>query len=339
LLQNTFQYCEPKECFENFRLVSKPWQYAIENMRFNVQLHLHKIVEFEQNGKFPIFYTKYVKAFKQISFFIDENVLMKWNSFSAFILTYVKKLNYIWLGSIGSLPSNFDFFLLQLLQNSQITLNELYFAESKLFHLPTISLPNVTEISLDIGDEYENNISKIDILMQSITNNCEALEVFEVFIVGIPPNIAEYINDHYSDNCIVSNYDEASKIMPTKMSFCSELSILQQFQYPSKIEYLDDVLVDDFSIPFADGWGNYQTYLSICPRLTGIYLFTQRDGKSFDFEEVRGDISQENQDIWTGRITNLESQGIKNMTRNEYLMKGQELRKKNKWGFVFWKRE
>merc|ERR1712034_230220 len=133
--------------------VSKSWQHAIENMRFNVELKLHKIVEFEQNGKFPIFYTKYVKAFKQIYFVIDENVLLKWNSFSAFILTHVKKINFIYFQLDVDLPPNFDAFLLQFLQNSQITLKTLYFHKINIMNIPMISLPNVTKIHFNVIEE------------------------------------------------------------------------------------------------------------------------------------------------------------------------------------------
>merc|ERR1712096_476758 len=78
ILQNTFKFCDPLECFTQFRLVCKSWQRAVEDMKFHSKLDLEDIVKFEQNGKYPIFYCKYVQAFKKIAFFLNENVLEKW---------------------------------------------------------------------------------------------------------------------------------------------------------------------------------------------------------------------------------------------------------------------
>jgi hypothetical protein len=86
LLQNTFRFCQVKECFENFRLVSKSWKHAIENMRFDQYLYLNENLEFENNGRFPIFYAKLTQAFKKFGLIIKEQSLEKYISFSKFIL-------------------------------------------------------------------------------------------------------------------------------------------------------------------------------------------------------------------------------------------------------------
>jgi hypothetical protein len=280
-----------------------------------------------------MFYTKYVKAFKRISFFQDENVLMKWNSFSAFILTNVKKLNYFALETDGSrLPPNFNDFLLQFLQNSQITLKTLYFFE--IINIPIISLPNVTEIYFHVIEEYQNEISNFDMFMKTTINNCQNLGKFIIYGVDLCPSIVQYIIEHYQEHCVVSHYTSASEILPTKMSDYHDLSSLTQTLYPSKIEYLRIDMVD-LNFPFEEPWRNYKSILALCSNLKGIEIMMEKDGQWFNLKNILGNMSEENQNIWEQRILYLKSIGVELMTDDEYIFKITELRKENQWGFEF----
>jgi hypothetical protein len=334
LLQNTFQYCEPKECFESFRLVSKSWKYAIENMRFNVKLDLEEIVEFEQNGKFPIFYTKYVKVFKKIAFFLDENVLIKWNLFSAFILNHVKKLNFISLETDGDLPPNFNDFLLQFLKNSQITLQTLCFHNNQIINMPIISLPNVSQIYFYVIQEYQNHISNFDMFMKTINNNCQNLEEFIIFGVDLCPPIVQYISENYQEHCVVSSYTAASEILPTKLSSYQNLSRLAQALHPSKIQYLQ-MQVEDFNFPFEEPWRNYKSILTLCPNLKGICITMYQDEQGVHLKNVLDNMSEENQHIWNQRILYLKSIGVDLIHHEDLEFKYRELCDENKWGFNF----
>merc|ERR1712034_140367 len=271
-----------------------------------------------------------------ISFLIDEIVLMKWNSFSAFILTHVKKLNFIYFELDGDLPPNFDAFLLQFLQNSQLTLKELYFQESTtIMNMPVISLSNVTRISFQVTGEYQNEISNFDMFMKTIIKNCQYLEGCIIYDVDDCPPIAQYISEYYQEHCVESAYSEASEILPTKMSMFSDLSSLTQGLYLSKIEYLQ-IQMFDLNFPFEEPWRNYKSILALCPKLKGIAIIMDKNEQWAYLKNVLEDMSAENQDIWKQRISYLKSIGIELMSRKEYKFKLAELSKERKWGFEFW---
>jgi hypothetical protein len=83
LLQNTFRYCDPKECFTNFRLVCKSWQNAIETIRFDRCLVISK----------PVYCPKYYKMFKKVKIIFTNSVLQNWDSLYPIILKKHAKIN------------------------------------------------------------------------------------------------------------------------------------------------------------------------------------------------------------------------------------------------------
>jgi len=85
ILQNTFHYCDPRECFDNFRLVCKTWQDAVETIRFDSCVYIHTIRKHTHNGNFSAFYVKYFRAFKQVSIALTPYVLQNWNALSPII--------------------------------------------------------------------------------------------------------------------------------------------------------------------------------------------------------------------------------------------------------------
>jgi len=247
----------------------------------------------------------------------------------------VKKINFIYFQLDVDLPPNFDAFLLQFLQNSQITLKTLYFQESTtIMNMPMVSLPNVTKINFHVMEEYQNEISNFDMFMKTIINNCQYLEEFNIFDVHVCPLIAQYISDHYQEHCVVSTYSTASVLLPTKMSMYGYLSSLAQGLYLSKIEYLQ-IEVNDFNFPFEEPWRNYKSILALCPKLKGISIIMDKNEQWVFLENELEDVSEENQDIWKQRILYLKSIGIDFMSREEYKFKVTELRKESKWGFQF----
>merc|ERR1712034_220386 len=176
-----------------------------------------------------------------------------------------KKLNYINLETDSDLdlPPNFNNFLQQFLQNSQITLQTLCFQDNQIINMPIICLPNVSQIYFYMIQEYQNDISNFDMFMKTIINNCQNLEEFIIFGVDLCPPIAQYISNHYQEHCMVSCYSDASEILPTKMSSYQNLSRLTQGLYPSKIEYLQIHMVD-LNFPFEEPWINYKSILALC---------------------------------------------------------------------------
>ena len=339
ILQNTFQFCEAKESFVNFRLVCKPWKHAVETIRYNRLLDLEKLSDFAKNGEIPISYAKYIKIFKKIEFWIDENVLTNHDIISTYILNHVKKLNYIRVGSEQdwAVTHNFDSFLLQLLQNSQTTLKELCFTKYKIFDLPIISLPNISHIIVEMFEDYNDQISNFDSFLKNMVSNCEYLEKITIFDIQKCPNIVEHIIQNYSKHCIGTADILLAKSLPIKISYCRHLSLLPEFEFPSTIEFLT-VKIVDASSPFQNGWENYQTILALCLRLKDIIICTSSvEGEVIDLQNALHDMTKENRDIWEERISYLKSRGVNiAYLKDEYFdSKFKELCKQNKWGFEF----
>ena len=338
ILQNTFQFCEAKESFVNLRLVCKSWKHAVETIRYNRALDLEKLTDFAQNGEIPISFAKYIKIFKKIDFWIDKNVLTNYDTISTYILNHVKKVNYIWLGSVLGWENfhNFNSFLLQLLQNSQTTLKKLRFTGFKIFEIPIVSLPNITQITVDIFENYNDQIPNFDRFVKTIVSNCEYLETFNIFDIHECPNIVEYIIQNYSKNCIGASEISLAKILPIKLSYCDQLSLLPEFEYPSTIEFLA-VKVVDINSPFQNGWENYEAILALCPRLKDITIATSSAEGGIDLQKALHNVSQENRDIWEERISYLKSRGVNVLCfkKEFWIAKYKELCKPNKWGFEF----
>jgi len=341
LLQNTFQFCEPKESFLNLRLVCKSWKHAVETIRYNWALDLEKLSDFAQNGEIPIYYAKYIKIFKKIEIWIDSEFLTNYDKIITYILNHVKKINDIWLGSDVCLADthNFESFLLQLLQNSQTTLTGLWFPGIKIFDIPIISLPNITQIVVEMFANYNDQISNFDRFVKNMVRNCEYLEKFTILNIHKCPNIVEYIKQNYQKHCISTGYIPSAKILPVKISFCHHLSLLQEFEYPSTIEFLRVIVdVSNLSSPFENGWKNYQTNLALCPRLKDMTISClSEEGEIVDLQNALHDVSQENRDIWEERLSYLKSRGVKvsYLKKELFDSKFKEFCKQNKWGFQF----
>merc|ERR1712034_60837 len=70
ILQHTFKFTDPDECFQSFRLVCKSWKDAVETIKFNREVSikvLHDIDEIIKN-RLPIspFFEKYLQCFKKL---------------------------------------------------------------------------------------------------------------------------------------------------------------------------------------------------------------------------------------------------------------------------------
>ena len=142
----------------NYRLISKSWKNAIENFRFNyypeIEIFENELCEF-QEGKVPIFYAKYLQTFKQFSFHVyEEKMSEKFDFLSEFILKNMKNLNLIAISNRHIMKENYENFLIQLLKNSQNTLQKLFFWCNTLFVLPNIILPKLKKIDI-IFDEHD----------------------------------------------------------------------------------------------------------------------------------------------------------------------------------------
>jgi len=331
ILQNTFRYSDPRECFDNFRLVCKPWQDAVETIRFNKCLHIPTICKHVHNGNFSEFYVKYFRAFKKVAITFTPYMLQNWNTLSPIILNNMKKLNFIGFHTEQHLPENFNNFVYQLLQNSQLTLKILRFSGTIIFELPLICLPNVERIGFHVSKHHGHQIEKFDRFMKNSLANCEDMSQFWVYNIDDCVQIRKYIGENYPEHCTDTNSNITSHYLPMKASFCSPLSDMVHFKYPSKIEILY-IRIKNLNLPFTDGWEKYQEMFALIPNLKHVVMTTK---SGIEIEEALNDISQENQRIWKQRISFLTSCGIHFVNFKEFNAKVEKSFHTNKWGFRF----
>lgn len=335
ILQNTFKFCSPFEAFRTFRLVSKTWQRAFETFRF--KKFCFPLDNLGQFAQIPVSYSKFVHNFKEFKLEFDANILSKWDSISKFILAHVKKANYFEFAFEANVlaPPNFDTFLLQLFQNSQITLKKIGFEKTpQFFQCPAISLPNVTRVVFVMSEIHDHMVEDFDMFVKTLAKSCEYLEQFIIFDIEKCPNMIEHIKTHYSDKCVISNGSFVSRTMPVKMPVCPRLSHLQHFQYPRKILFLN-VCVSNCEKINDNGWDNYQTLFTFAPNLQGIRLSTFKGRKWLQLQDLLNQLPEKIQEVWKKRIHYLRSRNIKIMSQSEYLSKSVELCKQTKWGFTF----
>jgi len=167
IIQYFLAFCDPtEEFFQNIRLVSKPWKYAIETMKYEElpnpffweNLHTH-------GGKFPPFLKKYLQMFQQLDIRIPNwepakkvNFFEHWDSLRLLILNNLKNLSHIEIREIIEglekyepihYPQNFKGFLCTLIENSKNTLKVLLTSYN---FLPPFPLPNVEKYG--VSTEY-----------------------------------------------------------------------------------------------------------------------------------------------------------------------------------------
>merc|ERR1711959_278664 len=58
MLQHTFKHCDPLECFLQFRLVCKPWQNAVETIKFD---RFNDPDILKKHTNYPLFVAKYLQ--------------------------------------------------------------------------------------------------------------------------------------------------------------------------------------------------------------------------------------------------------------------------------------
>jgi hypothetical protein len=68
MLQHTFKFCDPLECFLEFRLVCKPWKNAVETIRFAQNNPGDALKAY---STLPNFLSKFLKVFKKLRIVIN----------------------------------------------------------------------------------------------------------------------------------------------------------------------------------------------------------------------------------------------------------------------------
>jgi hypothetical protein len=91
MLQNTFKFCDPLECFLQFRLVCKPWKNAVETIKFD---RFNDPNIFKNHTNYPVFLKKYLQIFKKLTIFdFPQAFCSEWIRYGPTILESMQKLN------------------------------------------------------------------------------------------------------------------------------------------------------------------------------------------------------------------------------------------------------
>jgi len=341
ILQHVFKYSNSRECFDSFRLVCKSWQYAVETIRLNTypdpctifrELCLH-----ERNGNFHPFYTKYFKIFRNLVLDLDEfdiSDMLKWNSISNLLVDNMTNLRNICIcfPISNSIPPEFVSFLFNLFKNSKSTLKDLVIeCRDGMVTLPTISLPNLTHLSIFMLD---NKVQNFDDFMKTFVDvMCPNLKIVLVYDIHQEPQILKYITKNYPNHFIYGPEISTLEHIPLKISHLN-LEHLAAYRYAPHIEYL--VLhVKNLHVPSEGSWDDYRETLSFFPNLKGI-IFAYNETYTTLVSSLSS-LPSASQNIWQERIDYFKSQNIKILDESEYLEIISKLRQSlsPSWSFSF----
>jgi len=342
ILQHVFKYSDSRECFDSFRLVCKSWQNAVETIRFDTHPPLTIFQELclhERNGNFPPFYTKYLKSFNFLWLPLSQHYISdmaKWNSISNLLLDNMKNLRKLVIRIRTSIPPKFLIFLFNLFKNSKSTLKQfLINSRDEMLTLPSISLPNLTNLRICIYPNHENQEQTFAYLMETFVNvMCPNLKFFEIRHIYRAPQILNYIIKNYSNHFICGPDISTLEHIPLKISHLN-LEKVAAYRYTSHIEYLI-LHVQNLQVASDGGWDDYREILSFFPNLKGIIFYYNK--KYTTLVPFLRSLPPAYQNIWQQRIDYFKSQNIKILNQGEHLEIISELRQSlsPSWSFHFY---
>jgi len=259
ILQHTFKFCKPLDCFLTFRLVCKLWQNAAETIKFDQFNESHVLEKYKSHPKFVC---KYLKLFKKLRVDIFNNrPMIEWDALGTLIVNNMKNLNEV--NTVRFYNKLFSekqqSFIEEVLKNSNETLKKI--SLSKLI-FPNISFPRTTEIVLNVHDDISPD--QFETNFPQIQKNMENLEIV-TFHTGYALGYYEkcnfkhfkFINENYPERCISAGNDcdtgSLVEFMPLKI--VTDLYNLRMLENPKNnhaLEYLEVIL---FPSEFIVHWG------------------------------------------------------------------------------------
>jgi hypothetical protein len=314
-LQHTFRFTEVDECFQSFRLVCKSWQNAVETSRWDKHLPLsifHELCQNERHGRFPPFFGKYLKCFKNYLIYFDQEILTHWNSIAKLLLENMKSLQKIAIYGT-KFPPQFTIFLFKILQNSKNTLKVLNYSEAQeILPFPNISLPNLEKYV--IRPKADLNIDSFAYFMESfIKNMCPSLKEFLVIRISKAPEMLDYLVKHFPNHFVCAPQISVLEHIPLKISHLN-IQNLAQYRYVSNIEYLS--LDTNLHNPNSFSWNDYQDITTFFPNLKGIVLYD--NGYYLNPNMSIQPISSHLKNIWNQRLQYFTSKNIQVLSGSEF---------------------
>ena len=318
IMQHTFRYAQVKECFQQFRLVCKSWKHAIETMRFNRYLPKSWIF-FSKMNQIPILYVqKYLRAFRKISFHMDELEEIGQHSLTV-ISDSVQKLNcaefnYDDYDEISQFNTSF---ITKILQNSKTTLQ---FANIPILSiLKGITFLKLRKLELIMSENFISSDEFVTYFPKILENNIGNLDVVDLFLFDGYHPVCEYIEQYYGKHCISGESLEDVKNLPLKIrKWVWNLEELQSQKYTTSLQYLHILIPStcmDMEMESSVGWDTYQEIFDQFPNLKAIEIWYARNSKNFI--DVVSTFPPERQQRWHSRIAYFQKRGIHLAKRNE----------------------
>jgi len=224
----------------------------------------------ERNGHFPFFYNKYLKNFRKICLYFDDNFtedIVKWKSISNLLLSNIKNLKFISITIKTSIPSKFQSFLFSLFENSKFTLINLFinFIE-EIISLPLIQLPNLTEFSIIMNPNYNQDVDCFESMIKNFVDVlCPSLKLFKIHGIDRVPQILKYITKNYPSHFVCGSEISILNYIPLKISHLN-LENISQYSYAFYIEYLI-IRVENSKTQSERSWNDNIKLSSFFPNL------------------------------------------------------------------------
>jgi hypothetical protein len=324
ILQHTFKFLTPKECFTKFRLVSKQWQNVAETIRFNQEIESYIFERFCSQPQISNGFGKYLKIFRKLRLPLSLPETEKGAQMKSIVLNRMKKLNHINFHRNPE-PTMSDSFSLQMLTNSRETLQ--YLKLSNLI-IPEMCLSKLHRLELNLY-RHTSLLQFKNYFPQTLKKmkNIEKVRL-GLFVQSDTKNISEYIAENYKKHCISAiEWDPivVLDLFPVQI-LVGIIEIDQKVKnrkYAHEIRYLD--IIVDPEYPFENGWENYREIFDQCTNLEAISLSDQYD-ENFIHESLPY-LSEAIQEIWEKRISYFEARGIQIVDKDE-IRKNKRLQKK-----------
>jgi len=216
ILQNTFTFSEPFECFTKFRLVCKSWKFAVETKpRFDhidsktVELinkhfvHWHAR-HYVPDPKLQVSHKKTIQSLK--------NIVMKEKDVTsktfALITKSTRHLTSFTMPSSGDLTSaTYTSSVHELLRNSHESLREL---NLPIFIFPqNLNFSNLTKVALNFCDEYETlSLHKFQLQFQNLLAFAPNIKIIETDLKYAGQRtedieILDFVGTTYGNHCVI----------------------------------------------------------------------------------------------------------------------------------------
>ena len=265
IIQRIFQFCEPEECFTNFKFVCQSWNSALKTLKFDVS---HQIDISTQNFKFQSILLKNISQFKSLYFYADVYT----EEHFQFILKntkYVKSFE-IYCDNVSSMENvKFQNFIENILFKFQNTLQNFSINES---YFPVhLALSSLEYLYLRWDESLTTNY-----FFTKLFENIKAWENFKQITICCPhahENLRYLIHKQgISHSCIRTLWEIDLNYFPIKIFDCNykQLTCVKNKLFSNEIEYISLTIEKN---NFLQGWNELEEILNFhLKNLKGIFI-------------------------------------------------------------------